>query len=237
MWINIPSLQEALAESELREFRQRRGKRYELQPLLLLSCIAMMNGARTEGEIADWVEASGERWLKWLGVRGGRRPSAATIVRLFRGIDGARLEAALILWGQQVLDSLRIAEQEEWEAQLDEPNEALAGAYVGWAAGTALIGGLSHRLNTVLDRLYGTSDWERESARKESLLAGLVLTGYVEAEELGARLPVHNPLTDQHEERDRSARGDHSERMSLGVPFASAPGRQGENTLWNRLRA
>ena len=228
MWVNIPSLQDALAEAELREFRERRGKRYELQSLLLLSCIAMMNGARTEAEIAAWLEASGERWLKWLGVRGGRCPSAATIARLFRGVDAARLEAALLLWGQQVLDSLRLAEEEEWEA-LEERAEIIgeAGEAIVWAGrrleGAALIGALSHRLNAVLDRLYGTSDWERMAARRESLLAGLALTGYVEAEELGARLPLHGPLTDLQEERDRAHEGRSVMRPAPEFPAAIAP--------------
>jgi hypothetical protein len=96
---------------------------------------------------------------------------------------------------------------------------------------------LSHRLNTVLDRLYGTSEWERATARKDALLAGLALTGYVEAEELGAPLPLHGPLTDQQEERDRSSRGDLSDGSSLEIPFVPAPGRQGESPQWNRLRA
>ncbi|MFN0085686.1 MAG: transposase family protein [Blastocatellia bacterium] len=234
MWINIPSLQEALAESELREFRQRRGKRYELQSLLLLSCIAMMNGARTEGEIAEWVGSNGERWLKWLGVRGGRRPSAATISRLFRGIDGARLEAALILWGAQVLDSLRLTgEEEELEAESGEPS----GGVVGWRNGTELIGGMGHRLNGILDCLYGRSDWERASARRDSLLAGLVLTGYVEADELGARLPLHGPMIDMEEERDRSLPGGHSDRIPPVDPFPPAPCRRETNTPWARMRA
>ncbi len=84
MWINVPSLQESLADADLYEFRQSQGKRYELQSVLLLSCVAMMNalhqrwswpvlgsvlllscvammnGAQSEQEIADWCSRYGQ---------------------------------------------------------------------------------------------------------------------------------------------------------------------------------
>lgn len=100
---NVTSLQDAL--SQVRDFRHPQGRRYQLPAVLVLSCLAMMNGAHSEQAIADWSGTEGRRWMRLLGIRRQRGPSPATIHRIFRGIDRRQLEEALSQWSRQIIDS------------------------------------------------------------------------------------------------------------------------------------
>lgn len=195
MWMNVPSLQEALMNAELVEFRCRQGRRYELSAVLLLSCVAMMRGAKTEQEIALWIERDGQRWLKWLGVASERGPSAATVTRVFQGVESARLQAALILWAQQVMEILRPARLHEWEQTVVLRIETRA--WFSGVSGHNAITALSQCLNSIIDTLIVAFDEREDAARCESLLAGLALTGYVESHDLldyndESALPVYS---------------------------------------------
>jgi len=183
MWINVPSLQESLADADLYEFRKSKGKRFELQTVLLLSCVAMMNGAQSEQGIADWCSQHGGRWLKWLGIKNERGPSAATIARIFRGVDGGRLEAALIVWSRQILESLRLSDFSE-EGELAFEIESASVTTGRWAVGSGLLCALGFRLRSLLERLVVSPDRVDGEAHRESLLVGLALTGYVETNDL-----------------------------------------------------
>ncbi|MGH9846725.1 MAG: transposase family protein [Blastocatellia bacterium] len=221
MWINVPSLQESLADADLYEFRQSQGKRYELQSVLLLSCVAMMNGAQSEQEIADWCSQHGRRWLKWLGVKNEKGPSAATVTRIFRGVEGGRLEAAVILWAQQVLESLRLSsplEEDEWDEVAFEIETASI-ATKRWALGSELLCALGLRLRSLLKRLTGLSEYVGGEIYRESLLVGLTLTGYLETNDLGPDrrgAAVHLPKSEE-------------------IPYLPAPAMAGQ--LWQRLPA
>lgn len=100
---NVASLQDALAQ--VSDFRHPQGRRYQLKAVLVLSCLAMISGAQSEQAISEWSGTAGRRWIRLLGIRRQRGPSPATIHRIFRGIDRDQLEAALIQWSRQIIDS------------------------------------------------------------------------------------------------------------------------------------
>ncbi len=101
MSTNVTSLKDALGS--IRDFRHPQGRRYKLQSVLVLSSLAMINGAQSEQAIAEWSDTQGRRWLGMLGIRRHRGPSQATIQRIFRGIDRAQLDEAMSHWSRQVL--------------------------------------------------------------------------------------------------------------------------------------
>jgi hypothetical protein len=97
----VPSLRDALAD--VPDFRQAQGRRYELLPVLLLCCVAVMCGARSQAAIADWGQNYGTRWLTRLGIRRRRGPSQPTLHRICKALDATRLEQCVTRWTEQVL--------------------------------------------------------------------------------------------------------------------------------------
>ena len=76
----IPSLQESL--SAISDTRQAQGRRYELIPVLLLCCVALMSGYKSVNAIAEWSKNYGQKWLKLLGINRKRSPSQLTLHRI-----------------------------------------------------------------------------------------------------------------------------------------------------------
>src|SRR4051794_40519856 len=104
MRTTVPSLREALAE--LPDFRQPQGRRYELLPILLLVCVAMLCGYSSQSAIAQWGNNYGAHWLERLGFIGKRAPSQSTLHRIFNGIDHLLLEHILARWAEAWLSAL-----------------------------------------------------------------------------------------------------------------------------------
>lgn len=99
--MRLPSLKDALAE--VPDFRQAQGRRYDLLPVLLLCCVAVMCGARSQSAIAEWGQNYGTRWLARLGIGRRRGPSQPTLHRIFKGLDCARLEQCVTAWAERIL--------------------------------------------------------------------------------------------------------------------------------------
>jgi predicted transposase YbfD/YdcC len=164
------SLKEALAE--IPDFRHAQGRRYELLALLLLACVAMLCGARSESAIAEWGANYGAKWLRRLGIKRGTAPSQPTIHRLFKQLDAVVVERALSRWAQSVLGAPEPLEG----AAID--GKALRGALKAGASKGYLLSAVSHRLSTVLAQV-AVGAQTNEMGQMDELLEALVLNGLV----------------------------------------------------------
>jgi predicted transposase YbfD/YdcC len=175
---NVPSLAQAL--SELPDFRQAQGKRYDLLPILLLSCIAMMCGCTSQSAIADWGHNYSRLWLRKLGFKRACSPSQSTLHRIFKGIDVAKLELLLSDWSQQVFRLIGFTTPTDIEgASID--GKLLCGSSKQKAAQPHLLASLSHKLGLVLGQVSVSEKCNEITASKDSIemlvLEGVVITG------------------------------------------------------------
>lgn len=173
----VPSLAAVLADFP--DFRDPRGVRHPLHAVLLLSCMAMLCGARSESAIAEWAENYGETWRAPLGFTRADGPSQSTVQRLFKGIDCDLLEARLGHWAMQVLACTPIP------ADAPVPFEAMAvdgktlrGSAKGGATNAHLLSAFCQRLGVVLGQV-AVPDKTNEITAIDDLLARLTLTGWV----------------------------------------------------------
>jgi predicted transposase YbfD/YdcC len=158
------------------DFRQAQGRRYELLPVLLLCCVAVMCGARSQAAIAEWGQNYGPRWLSRLGLRRRRGPSQPTLHRIFKHLDGALFEQCVTRWSEQVLAASAGTHDALEALALD--GKTLRGSAQQGAAHNHLLGAVSQRLGVVVAQL-AVADKSHEAAQIESLLAALVLQGRV----------------------------------------------------------
>jgi predicted transposase YbfD/YdcC len=170
----VPSLRDALAE--VVEFRQARGRRYELLSVLLLCCVAVLCGYRSQAAIAEWGLNYGRQWLRRLGIRRRRGPSQPTLHRIFKGIDCEQLERVVTSWAELVMESY--APQPLALEGLAVDGKTLCGSRRQGAEDVHLLSVLSHRLGVVIAQV-AVSDRTNEIGQMEELLAALVLEGRV----------------------------------------------------------
>ena len=175
MSTDVPSLAQAL--SLIPDFRQPQGRRYELLPVLLLSCVAVMCGCRSESAIADWGKNYGSTWLRKLGFKHGRGPSQPTLHRIFKGINHLLLESALRDWAQAVLSLWPSISSQKLEG-ISIDGKTLRGSCKQGAADTHLLSCMSQTLGIVISQV-GVEDETNEITKVEELLEGLVLEGKV----------------------------------------------------------
>ncbi|MCA1599673.1 MAG: ISAs1 family transposase [Chloroflexi bacterium] len=172
--LQVPSLRDALAD--VPDFRQAQGRRYELLPVLLLSCVAVMCGARSQAAIAEWGTNYGIRWLTRLGIQRRRGPSQPTLHRIFKALDGVCLEHCVTRWAEQVLTACAGTDAALEALSID--GKSLRGSAQQGAAESHLLSAISQRLGLVVAQL-AVSDKSHEAASVEALLAALVLEGRV----------------------------------------------------------
>jgi predicted transposase YbfD/YdcC len=166
------SLPEALAE--IPDFRQASGRRYELWAILLLICVALLCGYRSQAAIGEWGKNYGPRWLRRLGIRRMRGPSQSTIQRVLAGVAAATVEAAIGRWAQQFLPGVAASGAELEGVAVD--GKKVRGASRASGQSVALLSALSQRLGVVLQQAAIATS---EQAEFEDLIAELVLTGCV----------------------------------------------------------
>ncbi|MDT5062034.1 MAG: hypothetical protein QOH63_2493 [Acidobacteriota bacterium] len=170
----VPSLRDALAE--VIEFRQAQGRRYELLSVLLLCCVAVMCGYRSQAAIAQWGLNYGRKWLARLGIKGRRGPSQPTLHRIFKGIDCEQLERVVGRWAELVLHSCPLMPFALEAIAVD--GKTLCGSQRQGAMDAHLLSALSHRLGVVMAQV-AVEDRTNEIGQVDELLASLVLEGRI----------------------------------------------------------
>jgi len=175
MSTTVPSLAQAL--SLLPDFRQPKGKRFDLLPILLLSCIAMMCGCTSQSAISDWGRNYSHHWLWRLGFKRACSPSQSTLHRIFKGIDVVKLELLLSDWSQQVFRLIGFTGPTDIEgASID--GKLLCGSSKQHARQPHLLASLSHKLGLVLGQI-AVSEKSNEITAANDLIEMLVLEGLV----------------------------------------------------------
>jgi len=173
----VPPLAAILADFP--DFRDPRGVRHPLLAVLLLSCVAMLCGARGESAIAEWAKNYGATWRALLGFTRPDGPSQSTVQRIFKGLDCALLESRLGQWATQVIATC--------PAPFDAPvpfeamaidGKTLRGSAKCGAEDAHLLSAFSQRLGVVLGQV-AVPDKSNEITAIDDLLARLVLTGWV----------------------------------------------------------
>jgi predicted transposase YbfD/YdcC len=170
----VPALAEYLAQ--IPEYRQARGTQHPLVALLLLVCVAMLCGARSQSAIADWGRHHGPPWLRRLGFAKDRAPSQPTLSRLFQAIPCTTVEAVLGRWAEQALRCCPPAAGALEGIALD--GKTLRGSKRQGAADAHLLSAFSHRLGVVLGQT-GVPDKTNEIGAASAFLLSLVLEGRV----------------------------------------------------------
>ena len=86
MTTQVPPLIEI--QTEIPDPRQPKGKRYPLDAMLTLACVAMLCGYRSIKAIAEWGPNYGEKYLESLGFNEHGYPAQATWYRVLRAVYG-----------------------------------------------------------------------------------------------------------------------------------------------------
>ncbi len=165
----VPSLAQAL--SLIPDFRQAQGRRYELLPVLLLCCVAVMCGCRSESAIAEWASNYGSHWLRRLGFKRDRGPSQSTLHRIFKGINHLLLERALSHWAEAVLKFLNNSEQLQG---ISMDGKTLCGSCKQGAEDVHLLSCICQSLGIVIAQV-AVSDKTNEITKVDDLLEGIIL--------------------------------------------------------------
>jgi predicted transposase YbfD/YdcC len=173
MSTHVPSLAQAL--SLVPDFRQAQGRRYELLPVLLMTCVAVLCGCRSESAISDWGHNYGSIWLRRLGFKRDRGPSQSTLHRILRGINQQLLERALSGWAQAVSKLLNNPEQLQG---ISMDGKTLCGSSKQGAEDAHLLSCICQSIGIVLSQV-AVADKTNEITKVDDLLEGLVLKGKV----------------------------------------------------------
>jgi predicted transposase YbfD/YdcC len=160
--------------AEIADPRQARGKRHPLVAILALVCVATLCGYRSYGAMAEWGRHYGVEMLAALGFTRSTPPSAATLCRVLRGLDGAAFDAAIGRWAEGVLASVPTAEP----AAVALDGKTLRGSRKQGLRGSHLLAAVSRRLGLPLAQV-AVDDKTNEIGAVQALLRGLVLEGRV----------------------------------------------------------
>ncbi|GAC1433835.1 MAG: ISAs1 family transposase [Chloroflexota bacterium] len=163
---------EVLAEIE--DPRQARGVRHPVVAILALVCVATLCGYRSYSAMAEWGRHYGAEMLTALGFTRSTAPSAATLCRVLRGLDGAAFDAAIGRWAEGMLATLPA----EDPAAIALDGKTLRGSRKQRAPGSHLLAAVSRRLGLPLAQV-AVDDKTNEIGAVQAVLRSLVLEGRV----------------------------------------------------------
>jgi len=187
----VGSLAEALAA--VPEPRRPYGWRPECPPLPLVELLqvtvaAMLCGARGQNAVAQWARERFEDCpgaLEALGLPPGRRPSVATLHRVFRALDVAAFERALGAWlartGVRPIEAVAL------------DGKTLRGIRGADVPGVHLVAAYAHGAGEVLAQMAAPGKGQELAAAK-ALLADLPPAGRVVT---GDALPTQRAICEQ----------------------------------------
>lgn len=144
-----------------------------LVAVLQVAVAAMLCGARSLSAIAQWADerrADDPALLETLGLPPGRRPSVATLHRVFKALDVAAFERALGGWLEQAAGREAVAVD----------GKLLRGSQHGAVPGVQLVAVYTHQSAVVLAQLRSAGQGQELAAAQQALrqvpLAGRVVT-------------------------------------------------------------
>lgn len=172
----VPPLAAVLAS--IPDPRCAQGRRHPLSALLLLTCVAMLSGARGELAIADWAKNYGEPWRARLGFTHSKGPSQSTLYRVFARISVNTVEARLAQWAQQVVGALSVTNDDVTQQAVALDGKTLRMSARCGASDPHLLSLYSQQLGVVLGQV-AVPDKTNEITASEDALALLMLRGVV----------------------------------------------------------
>src|SRR5215510_756102 len=92
---------------QLTDFRERRGRRYELGTALTIIVLAILSNENGVREIAAWVNEQRQALIAQFQLRHGV-PSYGTIWRALAGVNVAELEQQLKAWAEDLMKGLGV---------------------------------------------------------------------------------------------------------------------------------
>lgn len=156
------------ALAEVPDFRKRKGKRHALAAILALAVVAMLCGYTSMTAISQWGREHGEALLSQLGFTHFPGPCVATLQRIFKDLDAAKLEQVLSAWLQANLSC---------KGGLAIDGKIVRGSQCAGQDPLALLAAFAHTVGLALDqRAIENHD---EIAAAKALLQGHDLQGWI----------------------------------------------------------
>lgn len=164
---------------QVRDPRQRRGRRHPLAAILSLVCLGTMCGLQGMLAISEWGRLLPSELLRALGF-GHRPPCATTLSSTLARVNHAEIERYFGFWADMVLSAL-LGEDSEPETASSLEGVSIDGKTL---RGSKKQGADSAHLLTALDQRYGiplrqraVSDKTNEIGEMSAFLEGLALEG------------------------------------------------------------